>query len=335
MQRLSPRDLDMPDTDQKMLKNSRIPWMPGRFAALDAALAGPLFMLAAALFFAMLNVCIKLLGSEFSPWDIAFYRSFGGMVLLHLIFGRHRNLYRSGSMPLLVARGCVGAVAFLAMVMAIRLLPVSTAMVIFFTYPAFAALFSVLLFGERLNRHEFFCLALVLIGAAVLFDFRLTGSLAGQGIALLGGIFAGLAMTLIQKLRRSNGSVIIYLYFCTMCALVSAPGYLLDPTFPTTWVEGGLVLAIILSSLTAQLLMNRGFFYCRGWEGGVFMSSEVIFTASVGITLLGEPASWRFWLGGLLILGSVTLLNYLRAAGSGGAACGGRAGGESGGRDAG
>ncbi len=288
--------------------------MKTRLAHLDAAVAGPLFMLSAALLFAMLNICIKLLGDEFSSWDIAFYRSFGGMVLLQLIFGRRRNIFKGHNLPLLVIRGCVGAVAFLSMVMAIRLLPVSTAMVIFFTYPAFAAIFSFLLLKEGIDRYEAFCLILVLVGAGVLFDFRLTGSLAGQAIALLGGVFAGLAMTLIQKLRRDNGPVVIYLYFCTMCAIVAAPKYLADPTFPDTAVEVALILGIILSSLSAQLLMNQGFLYCRGWEGGVFMSSEVVFTAIVGISFLGDPASWRFWLGGLLILGSVTLLNRLRAA---------------------
>jgi len=62
--------------------------MNRRLVHLDAAVAGPLFMLSAALLFAMLNICIKLLGSEYSTWDIAFYRSFGGMVLLQLLFGR-------------------------------------------------------------------------------------------------------------------------------------------------------------------------------------------------------------------------------------------------------
>lgn len=288
--------------------------MKRRLAQLDAAVAGPLFMLSAALLFAMLNICIKLLGPEFSTWDVAFYRSFGGMVMLQLIFGRRRNIFKGRNMPLLIIRGCVGAAAFLSMVTAIRLLPVSTAMVIFFTYPAFAAIFSFLLLKERMSRHEILCLILVLIGAPVLFDFHLAGNLAGQAVALIGGVFAGLAMTLIQKLRRDNGSVVIYLYFCTMCAIVAAPKYLMNPTFPTTAGEAVLILGIILSSLTAQLLMNHGFLYCRGWEGGVFMSSEVVFTAIVGITFLGDPAGWRFWLGGLLILGSVTLLNRLRAA---------------------
>jgi len=52
--------------------------------------------------------------------------------------------------------------------------------------------------------------------------------------------------------------------------------------------------------------------YCRGWEGGVFMSSEVIFTAIVGIVLLGDPVSWRFWTGAALVLGAVVALNRLK-----------------------
>ena len=287
--------------------------MKRRLAHLDAAVAGPLFMLSAAMMYAMLNICIKLIGPEYSTWDIAFYRSFGGMVMLQLLFGRRRNIFRGHNLPLLLIRGFAGAVAFLSMVMAIRLLPVSTAMVIFFSYPAFAAVFSFLLLKEGIGRGDAFCLLLVLFGVGILFDFQLTGSIAGQAIALTGGVFAGLAMTLIQKLRSDNGSVVIYLYFCTVCAVVAAPMYLADPTFPDRGIEVVLIAGIILSSLSAQLLMNHGFLYCRGWEGGVFMSCEVIFTAVIGITFLGYPAGWRFWLGGCLVVGSVILLNRLRA----------------------
>ena len=62
-------------------------------------------------------------------------------------------------------------------------------------------------------------------------------------------------------------------------------------------------------------MMNQGFFYCRGWEGGVFMSSEVIFTGAVGIVFMGDPATPRFWIGGLMIFGSVVALNRLKVNG--------------------
>jgi drug/metabolite transporter (DMT)-like permease len=58
--------------------------------------------------------------------------------------------------------------------------------------------------------------------------------------------------------------------------------------------------------------MNQGFFYCRGWEGGLFMSTEVIFTAAVGILFLHEPVTWRFWIGGSMILICIAVMSWFR-----------------------
>ncbi|MDY6790980.1 MAG: DMT family transporter [Thermodesulfobacteriota bacterium] len=282
---------------------------------LDASVAGPLFMLSAALLFTLLNLLIKLIGPQFTIWHIGFYRFFGGIIVLFTIFGRHSNLYRGNNIRLLIIRGCTGSVAFISIITAIRLLPVSTALVIFYSFPAFAAIFSFLIYGERIGKHEIICITVVVIGIGILFDFQLTGGLFGQAIALVGGAFAGLTVTLIKTLREKNGPVIIYLYFCTMGALVTFPKFAMHPILPSTLIEWVMVLGIILASVTAQLLMNQGFFYCSGWEGGVFMSSEVIFTAIVGIAFLGDPATWRFWTGGLMIFGSVVALNRLKSNG--------------------
>lgn len=279
---------------------------------LDAAVAGPLFMLSAALLYTLLNIFIKLLGPQFRVWDIGFYRFCGGVLVLLAVFGRRRNPYRGCNIRLLVIRGCTGSVAFVCLVTAIRLLPVSTALVIFYSFPVFSALFSFLIYGERIGRYGIACILGVLIAVGILFDFQLAGGLLGQTVALLGGIFAGLTVTLIRSLRENNGPVIIYLYFCTMGTLVTLPKFALHPVWPVTPLESVMILGIIFSSVTAQLLMNQGFFYCRGWEGGVFMSSEVVFTAVVGIVFLGDPATWRFWTGGIIILASGIAMNRLR-----------------------
>jgi drug/metabolite transporter (DMT)-like permease len=280
---------------------------------LDASVAGPLFMLSAALLFTLLNVFIKLLGPQYRVWDIGFYRFFGGVVVLLAVFGRHRNPFKGHNTRLLILRGCTGSVAFVSLVTAIRLLPVSTALVIFYSYPVFSAFFSYLIYRERIRPLEIGCAVVVLSGIGVLFDFQLAGGLLGQVLALTGGVFAGLTVTLIRSLRERNGPVIIYLYLCTMGTLVTLPKFAQHPVLPSDAVEVAMIAGIVFSSLTAQLLMNQGFFYCRGWEGGVFMSSEVVFTAVVGIVFLGDPASWRFWTGGLMILASGIALNRLRA----------------------
>ena len=280
---------------------------------LDAAVAGPLFMLAAALLFTVLNLLIKQFDPAFTIWHIGFYRFFGGVAVLLLVFGRHGNPYRGNNTRLLIIRGFTGSAAFLSLITAIRLLPLSTALVIFYAFPAFSAVFSYLIYGERISKAEIGCIAMVIVGIAVLFEFNLEGNFFGQVMALSGSAFAGLTVTLIKTLREKNGPVIIYLYFCTMGMLVTLPQFASAPLLPSTGMEWAMVLGIVFSSITAQLLMNQGFFYCKGWEGGVFMSSEVIFTAIVGITFLGDPASLRFWIGGSLIFGSAVALNRFKA----------------------
>jgi drug/metabolite transporter (DMT)-like permease len=284
-----------------------------RGVPLDAAVAGPLFMLSAALLFTVLNLLVKLLSPEYSVWHIGFFRFFGGLVVLWMIFGRLRNPFKGNNIRLLIIRGCTGSVAFISIVTAIRLLPVSTALVIFYSYPAFAAIFSFLLYRERIGLAETACITMVIIGIGVLLDFRLAGGFFGQIMALVGGIFAGLTVTLIKELREKNGPVIIYFYFCIMGVLVTLPGFGMHPIFPSSPIEWTMILGIIFVSLAAQLLMNQGFYYCRGWEGGVLMSAEVIFTAVAGIVFLGDPTSLRFWIGAFMIFGSVVALNRLKA----------------------
>ena len=282
---------------------------------MDASVAGPLLMLSAALLFTLLNVFVKLLGPAFTVWHIGFFRFFGGLAVLLSVFGWHGNPYRGFNNRLLIIRGCVGSIAFISFITAIRLLPVSVALVIFYSFPAFSAVFSYLIYGEKIGKFEIACISVVVIGVGVLFDFQLAGGLLGQILALVASLFAGMTVTLIRSLREKNGPVVIYLYLCTMGAIITFPKFIMHPIFPSTPTEWVMILGIIFFSVSAQLLMNQGFFYCRGWEGGVFMSSEVIFTGVVGIVFMGDPATPRFWIGGLMVFGSVVALNRLKANG--------------------
>ena len=280
---------------------------------LDAAIAGPLCMLAAALLFTAHNLLIKQLGPHYSVWSIGFYRFGGGVLLLVAYCSRFGNPYRGHNLRLLIIRGCTGALAFLFLLASIRMLPLSTAMVIFYSFPAFAAVFAHWLYREAIGGVGLACIVAVLVGVAILFDFQLTGDVWGQLAGLAGGAFAGLTVTLIRELRAHNGPVVIYLYFCTMGAMVTLPFFCLHPVFPANAIEASMLTGIVLTSITAQLLMNQGFFYCSGWEGGLLMSSEVIFTAAIGIVFLGDPVTWRFVSGGSIIFLSVLALNGFKS----------------------
>jgi len=274
--------------------------------------AGVLFMLAASLLFTAMDVLVKVLGASFTSWQIAFFRTFGGLVALLVLFGRRRNPFRGRRMRLLVLRGVVGTATFLAFVAAIRLLPLSSAMVLFYAYPAFAAVFAALFLGERISGAGTACLVAVVVGIAVLVDFQGGGNALGQAAGIAGAVLGGLVVVIIRELRKVNGPVVIYLYFCAAGTLVTAPAFAANPKLPATPSEAMLVLGLVLTSMTAQLLMNQGFLHCRGWEGGLIMTTEVVFAALAGIVFLGDPLTWRFAAGSFLIVGSVIAMHVAR-----------------------
>ena len=269
---------------------------------------GAMLMLSSAFMFAVLDGLIKLLGPEFSVWDLSFYRFGCGMAILIPISGRG-NPFRGHDLRLLIVRGITGSIAFFCLVVAIHLVPISTAMVLFFSYPAFSALLSPLIFREPITKGESVCVAVSLAGVTILFDFHLEGALLGHIMAILGASSAGLSLALIKKLRETNGNIIIYLYFCLLGFAMSLPPFILDPRIPHSAAEWLMLGGIVVSSILGQLLMNEGFQYCKSWEGGVYLMAEVILTSVLGIAFLGESATWRFWVGGLLILGSAIALN--------------------------
>jgi drug/metabolite transporter (DMT)-like permease len=277
------------------------------------AAVGPLLMLASAFMFAVLDVLIKLMAPGYRIWDIAFYRWGLGFVMLLIVFGWQGNPFKSHNLKLMALRSITGCLAFLGLTTGIRLIPISTAMVLFYCFPAFAALFSFLIFGERISKGEIVCILAALGGVALLLDLKAGGNLFGYAIALISGAIAGLTVCLIKKLREKDGPVVIYLYFCLLGAVISFPAYIANPKIPASGIEWLMAGGIAGSSIIAQLLMNQGFRYCQSWEGGLFLTSEMVFTAMFGVFILGELATRRFWLGGSLILGSVILLNALRA----------------------
>jgi drug/metabolite transporter (DMT)-like permease len=137
------------------------------------------------------------------------------------------------------------------------------------------------------------------------FSFAKQSPLAGP-LFMLSSACLFTAMNVL--LKQTTGSVIIYLYFCLVGSVVTAPFFLQAPVSPISLDQMLVCGGIILTSIVGQLLMNHGFGYCRSWEGGLYMTSEVLFTALAGIMVFGDPVGWRFAVGGALILGSAVAI---------------------------
>ena len=279
-----------------------------RFRLRGTAAFGPLLMLASGLLFAVMDILIKIASTSFRIWDIAFYRFGIGMAILILVFGWRRNPFAGCELRLLVVRGVAGSLSFLAVIIAFRLIPIATALVLFYVFPAFAALFSALLFKEKISKNLLWILV-ALSGVAVILDSRIEGSLLGQAMSLAGAALAGIALAAVKKARETNGPVIIYLYFCLAGALISFVPFAAAPQLPSSAHEWMVLGGIVCTSLIAQLLMNEGFHYCSSFEGSLLLTSEVPFVTFWGIVFLHETVTWNFWVGATMIFASIIGLN--------------------------
>jgi drug/metabolite transporter (DMT)-like permease len=272
--------------------------------------SGFLLMTFSAFFYALGDICIKFISPSIGSVPIAFFRFLlGGLILLPLL-ARGQESLRGSSTRYLLLRGFTGTLAFFCLVKSIAMIPLSNAMVLFYTFPLFAALFSFFILKESLARMEVTLIGVGLIGVFVLINPSSHSLGMGHVYGLLAGAFAGLTVVLIRRVRRTNGPLIIYFYFCVVGGAVSFPLFIANFTPPSFELFALLiVLAVLL--LIAQLFMNQGFKFCKASEGSVVLMSEVVFTGVAGVLLFHDSLRLSFFIGACLIVGSGVGLNLI------------------------
>jgi drug/metabolite transporter (DMT)-like permease len=272
--------------------------------------SGLAMMVLSAFFFALTDVLIKFVSPEFAVTEIAFFRFVIGGAILLLLMAPRKISFRGNRTPILVARGVAGTLTFFSLLKSISMIPLSNALVLFYTFPIFASFFAFLLFREPLSGRE---VILVLVGLAGIYIIIDPGSHVfnwGDIYGLLAGCSAGISVVLIRKLRETNGPFVIYFYYCLTGSIISFPFVLKGVRMHG---PDQLLLLIILGIvfLIAQLLMTQGFKFCKASEGSVILMSEVVLTGIAGVVIFKDPLSSRFIMGALFILGSGVGLNLM------------------------
>jgi drug/metabolite transporter (DMT)-like permease len=267
-------------------------------------------MVLAAFVFSIADILTKYLTSHFSIMQIAFIRFLlGGIILWPVLSSRGISL-KGTHTGILILRGLFGTFSFFCLLKSIALIPLANAIVLFYTFPLFVALFSFLLFRTPIEKGELLLIGVGLVGIYILInpDFRSfnTGYLFG----ILSSGLGGMAMVLIHKARQTNSPLIIYFYFCLMGGILSLPFFVKE--FRTSSFDHGILLVFLgLMLLVGQILMNHAFKFCKASEGSLIMMSEIVFAGIAGFLMFKDPLTFHFLLGSILIMGSGIGLNLM------------------------
>lgn len=260
-------------------------------------------MLTATLFFAVMNVGVKIL-SEIPAHEIVFFRALVSLVAAYVLLRREGISPWGKRRVLLLARGLAGTVALIAYFYSLHLMPLATAVTIQHMSPLFTILIAGPLLGERATRTQWGFFLLAFVGVLMIKGMDARVTLGELSLGLVAAAFAGLAYNLVRMLRDSDHALVVVLYF----PLVTVPlvgGYTLSHWVWPGLLELALLLAVGLATTAAQVYMTRAFQRERASRVSIIYYLGIVVAMILGWILFGEGITPLALAGAGLIILSV------------------------------
>ena len=270
-------------------------------------------MVAAAFYFSLMSVFVKLAGRTLPSSEIVFFRAAVSLVLTSIL------LRRAGISPwghrrgLLFLRGLLGFLGLLCFFSAITRLPLADVTVIHYTNPVLTALLAALLLGEGIHRRDMVGLALSLAGVILVarpgFLFGAATALDPGAVTLAmgGAVFSALAYTTVRKLGQTEHYLVVVFWFPLVATPGSIPLMLEQAIMPAgmAWIW---LLGVGLATQAAQIHLTRGLHAEKAGRAMSMSYIQILFAAVLGALVFGDlPGPWT-WLGaGLVVAGTLVV----------------------------
>lgn len=217
---------------------------------------------------------------------------------------------------LLIGGGGQALISFLAL-RALDHLPAATNAFLFYTYPAWVAVFAFMRGIERLDARRIVALVISFAGIATMVGSPWAGPgevpLAGVLLSLSAAVCYGLYIPAIGRMQEGARPTVISIYVVAGAAIVqvvagAATGTLTASLAPAAWASiAGFAL---VGTTLAFLLFLRGLSVLGPVRTAIVSTIEPFFTAVLGALVLTQPLPPSTLAGGALIAAAVVLLQW-------------------------
>ena len=179
---------------------------------------------------------------------------------------------------------------------------------------SFAGLGGVFLYGERLTGRIAVGLVLAFAGAALVLqpslDLEPLPALAGLGSAL----FAGLAYTIVRRLKGRERPFRIVFYFSLISTLACLPFLIADPVVPSGW-QWVWLIGTGVAAAGGQVFLTMASHRAPAAQISIWGYNHVLFSLLIGLIVWGEQPDVLTYAGGALILLAALLNRRTRTSG--------------------
>jgi drug/metabolite transporter (DMT)-like permease len=273
-------------------------------------------MVASALSFSLMGVCVKQVGGRIPAAEVVLARAIVSVALSWWM------LRRAGIPPwgqrrwLLIWRGAIGTAALLCVYAALAALPLASATVLQYLYPPFTALLAWLMLGERIGKRVLAAMALGWLGVLLVAQPGGSMALAWQPvlIAVGGALFTALAYVSVRSLGQSEHPLVIVFYFPLVALPLSLPLVALHPVLPTP-VELLWLLGVGLFTQLGQVYLTRSLMALPAARATAISYVQVVFAGGWGWLLFGEAIdAWTIAGAALVLAATLVSLSHRQRA---------------------
>jgi drug/metabolite transporter (DMT)-like permease len=276
-------------------------------------------MLASALSFSLMGVCVKQVGGRIPAAEVVLVRALVSVALSWWLLRRERIPPWGQKRGLLIWRGVIGSVALFCVYVALAELPLASATVLQYLYPTFTALLAWLMLGEAIGRRVVMAIGLGWAGVLLVAQpgqlLGGTSSLPGWAVlvGIAGALCTALAYVSVRSLARSEHPLVIVFYFPMVAVPMSLPLVLLNPVWPTP-LELLWLLGVGVFTQLGQVTLTRSLIALPAARATAISYVQVVFAGLWGWLIFGEGIDGATVGGAALVL-AATLVSLVGARG--------------------
>jgi drug/metabolite transporter (DMT)-like permease len=276
-----------------------------------------LWMLVAALGFAIMGALVKIGSAKFSSAELVFYRSVFGLIAIYAYIFAKKLPLKTPVMAKQMSRAVVGFVSLVLFFYAISHLALATAITLNYTSPLFLALFMPFFLRKEHQKSLskkglYIAVVLGFIGVVFLLKPTLSSkdALAGA-MGLASGIGAALAYIHVKQLGNVNEPDWRTVFYFTLVSTIGAGAWMLLQHFTlVNWSDLPVLIGLGVSATIAQLAMTRAYRTGNTLTVASLAYVTVVLASLFGVLLWQEQLSRSEWLAiGLIILSGIISIN--------------------------
>jgi len=216
----------------------------------------------------------------------------------------------------LAVLGIVGySIPSITLFIAYERLHSSIATLILFIHPIFVVFFETLLFKTKLNPTKTIAVALTAIGLWIVLvepDVPLDtlGLILSFVAALTYGIYC---LGLYEKRTKATSTLYVTAFVLTTCCLINGISLAYDPALfmiPSLTAFYATIALAILGTLIPAIAFNAGLKLIGPGSATIISTFEPIIVALAGTFLLNEIFTPKLFIGGVIILLAITLIQF-------------------------